>query len=150
MASDRNGNVVIVWQSAGPDGSGFGIFGQRFDAAGDPRGGEFQVNSFTTGYQARPSVASDANGNFVVAWHSAAQDGSSYGAFGQRFDAAGDPRGAEFQVNSFTTGVQFGPVVASASNGNFVLAWASALQDGSSFGVFGQRFGDIIFKDGFN
>ena len=33
-----------------------------------PAGGEFRVNTYTTGYQANLSVASDAVGNFVVAW----------------------------------------------------------------------------------
>jgi len=46
-------------------------------------------------------------------------------------------------------------VVASDANGNFVVVWESgppfqgAGQDGSAFGVFGQRYGDLIFKDGF-
>jgi len=32
-------------------------------------------------------VASDAAGNFVVGWQSLAQEGSSYGVFGQRYSA---------------------------------------------------------------
>ena len=67
--------------------------------AQDPAGAEFQVNSYTTGYQGFPAVASDENGNFVVAW-SSGQDGSGFGVFGQRFSAAGLPQGGEFQVNS--------------------------------------------------
>jgi large repetitive protein len=30
VAADPAGNFVVVWQSLGQDGSGFGIFGQRF------------------------------------------------------------------------------------------------------------------------
>src|SRR5262249_45008621 len=37
--------------------------------------------------QASP-VAAAANGDFVVAWHSYSQDGSSYGVFGQRFSTS--------------------------------------------------------------
>src|SRR5262245_45582007 len=48
--------------------------------------------------------------------------------------------GAEFQVNSFTTSYQFYPAVAIDPAGNFVVVWQSYLQDGSSFGIFGQRF----------
>src|SRR5262249_30461450 len=33
------------------------------------------------------SITSDANGNFVVVWDSAYQDGSAGGVFGQRFSA---------------------------------------------------------------
>ncbi len=125
VASDASGNFVVVWQSLGQDGDLTGVFGQRFDAAGDPRGGEFQINSYTTGQQGGdeegPAVASDANGNFVVAWQSQGPDGSLYGVFGQRFDAAGSPRGGEFQINSFTTGSQQEPSVASDTAGNFVV-----------------------------
>ena len=147
VASDANGNFVVVWQSY-QDG-GYGVFGQRFSASGLPLGGEFQVDSYAAVAQRVPSVASDANGNFVVAWASNGQDGSAFGVFGQRFNAGGLPQGAEFQVNSYTTNRQYLPVVASAANGNFVVAWSSYGQDGSGYGIFGQRYGDLIFKNGF-
>jgi hypothetical protein len=140
VASDANGNFVVVWESYGPDGSRSGVFAQRFSAVGLPQGSEFQVNSYTTNAQRAPAVASDANGNFVVVWSSGIQDGSAYGVFGQRFNAAGLPQGSEFQVNSYTTSWQGGPAVASDANGNFVVVWQSYGQDGSAFGVFGQRF----------
>jgi hypothetical protein len=54
-----------------------------------------QVNTYTTGYQENPSAASDAAGNFVVAWGGLGQDGNGAGSFGRRYDASGDPRGAE-------------------------------------------------------
>src|SRR5262245_57507468 len=72
-----------------------------------PVGSEFQVSTYTLNSQ-RPksgsAIASDANENFVVVWQSSAQDGSQYGIFGQRFDGAGAPLGAEFRVNVFTRG----------------------------------------------
>ncbi len=40
---------------------------KRFDNTGGTVGSEFQVNTFTTNFQARSSVAMDANGNFVIA-----------------------------------------------------------------------------------
>src|SRR6185503_11157931 len=50
-----------------------GIFGQRYSSGGVPVGTEFQVNTYTTGRQARPAVAADP-GNFVVVW----EDGGGY------------------------------------------------------------------------
>src|SRR6185503_16835389 len=111
--------------------------GRRFDAAGVAQGTEFLVNSYTTSFQFQPSMAADASGNFVVVWVSNAQDGSAYGVFGQRFDAAGVPQSGEFLVNSFTTGNQTFPRVASDTNGNFVVVWSSDAQDGSGTGMFG-------------
>ena len=46
-------------------------------------------SSYTTNAQRALAVASDANGNFVVILSSSVQDGSSYGVFGQRYEAAG-------------------------------------------------------------
>jgi len=139
VAADGSGNFVVVWQSFGQDGPDRGVFGQRFDSAGNPVGSEFQVNSYTTGDQWHPAVAASALGNFVVVWQSVDQDGSSSGAFGQRFDFLGNPVGSEFQVNSYTTSYQGRPALAAGASGNFVVVWQS-FQDGSYRGVFGQRF----------
>jgi hypothetical protein len=44
VASDAAGNVVIVWQSWGQDGDGWGVFANRYDSTGAALGDEFQVN----------------------------------------------------------------------------------------------------------
>ena len=140
VASDADGKIVVVWDSYGQDGSGEGVFGQRFDNAGVPAGAEFRVNTNTGGYQSDPSITSDAAGNFVVVWQSDGRDGSADGVFGQRFDDTGTPLGPEFQVNTYTTNYQLWASVASDAEGNFVVTWNSLGQDGSDWGVFGQRF----------
>jgi len=141
VASDSAGNFVVAWSSK--DGSSYGIFAQRYSSSGSPLGGEFGVNSSTTGNQALSSVARDPSGSFVVAWMSTGQDGSpsEYGVFGQRFASSGSPLGAEFRVNAYTTGNQLNPSVAAVSSGDFLVVWVSAGQDGSLDGVFGRRFG---------
>ena len=150
VALDTAGNFVVVWESGNyqftQDGSNTGIFGQRFDAFGTPLGPEFQVNTYTTGPQFRAKVASDALGNFVVVWqggsYGLAQDGSSSGIFGRLFDSAGTPLGPEFQVNTYTTGQQIRPAIARDALGDFVVVWEDSYNghDGSSSGIFGQRF----------
>jgi hypothetical protein len=140
IASDAEGNFVVVWSGDGPDGSLSGIVGQRYDAGGLPQGGRFQVNTHTTGSQGYPGVASDADGDFTVVWESG-HDGSFTGIFGQRYDASGTRHGAEFNVNVFTTGAQVGPIIAAGASGNFVVIWRSNDQDGSGAGgIFGRRF----------
>jgi hypothetical protein len=140
VAADSAGKFVVVWTSNTQDGSGTGIFGQRYDSAGASLGFEFRVNSYTTGNQGRPSVAADASGDFVVVWQSAAQDGSGDGVFGQRYAGSGAPLGPEFLVNTQTAGNQNSPAVAADAAGNFVVSWSSVGQDGSGYGVFGQRY----------
>ena len=141
VAVDADGDFVVVWQSSRQDSAiGFGIFGQGFDGSGTARGGEFQINTYTTQNQAIAHVASEDDGDFVVVWTSLFQDGSSNGVFGQRFDSAGAALGAEFQVNTTTASTQDNSRVAMDADGDFVVVWQSAFQDGSSGGVFGQRF----------
>jgi hypothetical protein len=143
VASDTGGNFVVVWNSTEQDGSGDGVFGQRYASSGTPVGPEFPVNTFTTGAQVLPNVSSDPSGNFVVVWTGAGlQDGSGNGIFGQRFASSGAPVGPEFRVNTYTTGNQanFRHSVASDASGNFVVVWYGAFQDGSAYGVFGQRY----------
>ena len=89
VAMFANGSFVVVWQSAAQDGSGLGMYGQRFLADGAPLGGEFLVNSFTAGDQKWSAVATFSDGSFVVAWTSAGQDGSGQGVFAQRFNNDG-------------------------------------------------------------
>ena len=48
---------------------------------------------------------------------------------------------AEFQVNTHTTGEQKNADIAIDSLGSFVVVWSSYGQDGSSNGIFAQRFG---------
>jgi hypothetical protein len=48
--------------------------------------------------------------------------------------------GAEFAVNTRSSDNQTYPAVAADANGNFVVVWTSYRQDGSSGGIFGQRF----------
>ncbi|HJP21681.1 MAG TPA: hypothetical protein QF861_08995, partial [Alphaproteobacteria bacterium] len=140
VAALSDGGFVVAWYASGQDGSGWGIFGQRFDASGTAAGSEFQVNTYTSGDQLNPKVAGLADGGFVVTWQSNGQDGSSWGIFGQRFDADGNEDGAEFQVNTFTAGNQGAAWVDGLADGGFMVTWYSTGQDGSGDGVYAQRF----------
>jgi hypothetical protein len=143
IAGDSQGSFV-VWASDGPDASGFGVFGQRYDMAGSPVGEEFQVNSYTTANQMTPSVAVAPGGRSVVVWNSLRQDGHGWAVLGQRYDAGGARVGGEFQANTYTTGPQGPADVAMSGDGRFVVVWRGGSQpdpqDGDSFGVFGQRY----------
>ncbi len=106
-----------------------------------PLGVEFQVNSYTTDNQFEPTIAALDDGGFVVTWTSDGQDGDSYGVYGQRYDANGVAVGPEFQINTFTTDIQRVPTITGLSDGGFLVTWTSVGdQDGSSSGIFGQRY----------
>ena len=122
------------------------VQGQRYASDGSAQGAQFQVNSYTTNFQFGPSVAEDADGDFVVAWSSQGSpgtDSSGYSVQGQRYASDGSALGAQFQVNSYTTSSQRSPSVAGGADGDFVVVWQSQGSPGtdtSDYSVQGQRY----------
>ena len=144
VAADASGRFVVIWNTFSQGGSGDGLFGQRFDAAGGVLGGEFMITPMTTAFPNHPALAADPAGGFVAAW----SKGSD--VFARRYDAGGTPDGGEFSVNSATPDYRRYPAVAFRDAGEFVVVWQKL--DSSTFlgDVFGRRFApDLIFKDGF-
>jgi hypothetical protein len=135
------GGFFVAWQSTGEDASGSaGIFGRRYDAAGAALGGAFPVNVFTTGAQFGASVASDADGNAVVVWHSQNQHGpGTTTVMGRRYDSTGAALGGEFVVSP-QTGLHYDGSVALDTDGTFVVAWASYVGAGTYRDVLARRF----------
>ncbi len=140
IAALANGGFVVTWSSLGQEISGYGIFGQRYDSSGAKVGGEFHVNTYTTNDQSYSSTIGLTGGGFVVTWQSYGQDSGGNEIYGQRYDASGNKAGGEFRINtSFLTDQNF-PSAAALANGGFVVTWQSYNQDGSYWGVYGQRY----------
>jgi hypothetical protein len=152
IAADPSGRFVIAWMSGfadgvEQDGDGGGIFAQRYAPDGSPSGGEFRVNEVTLGDQARPAVAADDDGNFLVVWESRNVEGpavsASDGVAARRFNASGTPLGGQFLVNTYTTGPQESAEVTVTPSGEFLVAWEAygsiAGNDSSNRGVYAQR-----------
>lgn len=140
VAALAGGGFVVAWQSEAQDGSGLGIVSQRFDANGAAVGTEFQINTYASNDQNNASVVGLSTGGFVVAWDSTGQDGSGGGIYGQIYDGSGNRLGGEFSINTYTSDGQGSPKVTAFADGNFVVVWRSAGQDGSGDGVYGQLF----------
>ena len=127
VAMDADGDFVVAWQSFGQDGDDWGIYAQRYNRDGTPAGGEFPVNNlYTTNDQSNPSVAMDAEGNFVIAWqNNVAFLPPEYDIRARMFYSDGTPVEDEFPVNTYVAGLQYYPSVAMDSDGDFVIAWKS-------------------------
>ena len=124
-----DGGFVVTWEANGQDGSGYGVYGQRYNAQGVAQGSEFQINTYTTNNQDDPSVTALADGGFVVTWESNGQDGDGWGIYGQRFSVPPDPTptaiGSEFQINTHTASTsvatfcdRLSPMAGSSSRGS--------------------------------
>ena len=129
-----NGGFVLVWTSDGQDGSGAGIYMQRYNDDADPRGGEVRVNTTTAGAQTSPAATGLDGGGYVVTWLQPA----SNALMAQRFDSAGRPAGAEFAVNQ-TAATSDAHSVTALSGGGFVAVW-TASSDGDGTGIHARVF----------
>jgi len=135
VALDADGDFVVVWQGE-VAGSGDEIRAQRFDARGVAQGGEFAVNTVSKGDQNLPSVALDADGDFVVAWQSLVAGNLVIRA--RRFDARGVAQGEEFAVHATSGDDHSAPAVAIDADGDFVVVWESSLN--GSYEIRARRF----------
>jgi hypothetical protein len=151
MAMDHFGNFIVTWtqfgqraQNVNQDGSGAGVFAQRYDWRGRAVGSEFQVNSITQGSQSGSKVAMDLLGNSVLAWNSPdglnANGGASSGVFARLFDLDGSPRGVEFLVNEHTLGNQSVQGVAADQAGRFAVLWTGNGPEADSGGAYVRLF----------
>jgi hypothetical protein len=105
-----------------------------------PKSGRpFLLSSCFTCAQHHPTIAGNAAGDFLASWVEPVS-GLSEGVFARFFQAAQAPLGDDFQVASGGPGSppQFDGAAAADSKGNFVLAWASIVDDQST--ILAQRF----------
>lgn len=109
--------------------------------ASDPTlGSEFQVNTYTTGPQLDPAVASTTDGGFVVLWQSSGSPGSSgLSIQGQKLSPDGSPMAGQFAVGG-TASPQYEPAVAATPGGGFVATWTFWQEGNALTGVQAQRY----------
>jgi hypothetical protein len=98
----------VVWNSgASPTDPFYGIQGQRFTSGGGFSGGEFQVNTYTNGYQwmrhGRP-IAVRPDGQFVVTWGSPGSTGTDLSGWSVQARQFPEPVFADGFESGDTTG----------------------------------------------
>lgn len=114
---------VVAWASHYTDLPGsfesYDIIAQIFSPNGQRIGGEFVVNSTTSGWQSLPTIAALPTGGFVVAWQDPSAGNANISA--QVFDSQGNRLGAEISVNTTTQAFQLDPTICVLTGGNFVV-----------------------------
>jgi hypothetical protein len=125
--------AVTDFSRLGADTSELGIRAQAFNPDGTAAAAEFNVNTTTAGSQMRPAITALADGTLVAVWedYSRSTGDTASGAIRARlFDAAFNPLGADFVVNTTTTRYQGNAVVAALPTGGFVVAWEDSSETG--------------------
>jgi len=106
-----------------------------------PVGTEVLVNTTTYGSQTAAAVGMDASGGYVIVWESeygCTPEDDSDTILGQRFAADGTRVGAEFCVNSYTSGSQTNAAIAVEADGSFTVVWKSGTP--YHYGIYGRRY----------
>ena len=102
---------------------------------------EIPVNTYTTGNQRRPAVASGTDDRFLVVWHSDAAQAGFFDIKGQLFDRVGVKVGSEFQVDQAPPGrIMYTPQIASGGDGHYVVVWADFNQTVTDSEIWMRRY----------
>lgn len=78
-------DYMVTWTSLGQDGSREGVFEQFVHKDGSLTGGEFGVNTTTTGQQMQAAVAADGANQFVAVWTGYTGGANSFDLYAQRY-----------------------------------------------------------------
>lgn len=135
-----SGEFVVVWESNGQDGDGYGIYGQMFSNSGVKFGSEFPVTTHTADNQEKPSIAALASGRFVVTWVSSSYP-DNYGVYAQLFDPFGNRLGDEFEA--YVLNAEKKQSVTNLAYESFVVVTSAGFDDGidvNNLGIFAQIF----------
>ena len=136
VAVDAAGNFIIAWED---NRSGFyEIYLQRYLSDGTPLGINFKVeDAIYSDYQLGASIASDAAGNFTVAWRD--HRNNNFNIFCRRFSNDGTPIESSFQVSGDTgNSYKYYPCISIGENGNFIISWTINFNGNDD--VYAQRF----------
>ena len=124
--SDSYGNFTVVWDSFWQDGSGEGIFAQRFDRNGQKVGPELQVSSNAYSGQYYPSISTDWAGNSVISFSSIQEENDlREDTYVRAYRADGTAVGQQVMVNQQITYEQDVSSVSLSDSGTFVVSWHS-------------------------
>lgn len=141
VAPLAGGGFVVTWEDPAnhPDNPVRGVYAQLLDASGERVGTTIVVHTdATSAGWVEPSVAPLSGGGFIVAWGNIRQLNLAGGVveietelYTRRFDAAGNPTGAESQVASSAEQPGFVTVVG-LTGGGHVVTWRSDDDHGGS------------------
>lgn len=138
----KAGGYVIVWESQDTDGSGYGVYGQRYMTDGTKIGTNFKVNINTTNHQSNPHVAYHNVGesnNFIVVWNDDSTSSDNYDIYCQIYKNGTAIQSYDIAISTtFTAYEQLYPRAAGLTNGNYIVVWCADIADDDQYNVYGQ------------
>jgi hypothetical protein len=102
--------------------------------------GFVRINAVSAGQQRTAAVASDAAGNFVVAWEDDRDGNGVLEIWMRGFMANGSERFSERKANSESDGQQRRPAIAMRPDGTFVVAWEDDQDENGLYQILMRGF----------
>lgn len=131
VSMNQLGTFMVTWH----DYSGGGdVKGRLFDNLGSSLGNEFLINETIVGDQRVPSVSTNKDNLFVIAWSSEAVTGG-YDIYAKITSSSGQVLLPEFKVNTTTSEEKSWPDVDMYANGDFIVTWDQVAQGKKDFYV---------------
>ncbi|MEQ8847590.1 peptidylprolyl isomerase [Botrimarina sp.] len=135
VAALAGGGLVVGWQSRHQDGDSWGVYAQRYDAAGAAAGGESRLTETTAGSQAGVALAGAPDGGYVAAWQSHAGASADWDVVARGFTAAGAAATDQTPLAAAAAGRQTGVAIAALEDGQWLAAWNSTPTDAAAWSV---------------
>ncbi len=116
-----SGTTVVVWQNY--NYSYCSVWGQRYNLAGEPLGGNFKIHSDVESEKMLPCAGISSSGSFVVVWIDYRSTSGGVGLYAQRYDEFGNPLGENFKVSDTTSPNWSFSSIAMHKSGSFIICW---------------------------
>ncbi len=129
-----------VWQDNITDGDGWGVSAMQLNGALSGSGSSFRVNVQATGDQENPRVTLLKGGGAAFVWQGG-QNGFQH-IYARFLSSSNTWVTGDVMVNASTNYFQVNPAIATLTNGNVLVVWASFNEaaSGSMQDVYGRIF----------
>jgi len=136
ITETKNGEFNVTWHR---DESSK-IHTRLFDAEGKPKGNELNLTEFGNSDDIKtPLITELNNGNLLLIWQGDYDNKNSDEIYAKQITPTGTIIKDTYQINTYTSSTQKQPAIAKLPNGEIFIVWASYGQDGSSYGIYGQK-----------
>ncbi|MBW2524946.1 MAG: metallophosphoesterase [Deltaproteobacteria bacterium] len=140
VASDAQGNFVVVWQDDTDENGVFQLHARGFAADGTERFPRMTVNSQAQGQQVEPAIGMAPDGRFVVAWQDDPENDGTYQVMMRGFAADGSERFSQRSAHADAQGQRIAPSVGLADDARFVVAWQDDTDGNGVFQIHARGF----------
>ncbi|MBD3290515.1 PQQ-binding-like beta-propeller repeat protein [candidate division KSB1 bacterium] len=138
IAKSRDGRFFVAWSDT-RQGTKRDIYGQFFDADGNPLGSNMMINEDTTGIQIKPEIDINQQGEIVVTWLDFRGDKPHI--YARALYEGGGFKSDEFWVSQYMADDMgcLEHAVSLLEDGSFLVSWL-ATSDGANSIIYGRIF----------